>query len=240
MNKSKLVKDFFDNSDVYLNNNSNIMLRKNIIRKIIRKPENLYILDIGCGDGSLSSQFLGNGNNITLLDISSNMLDKAKQNIPIELLPSVRFINGDFLEHEFNETYDIIICVGVLAHVDSVYKTIEKISSLLKPGGRCILQLTNYSNIIGKILIGYYWLISTLKQEETYFVNKVRLKKIINDAKTLNLIPIDFIYYFSILPGMGLLNPEKRYKFQQFSVTNKFLSRLGSEVVLQLIKQGKS
>ncbi|MBL7085896.1 MAG: class I SAM-dependent methyltransferase [Candidatus Cloacimonetes bacterium] len=238
MNKIKVVKEFFNNTDVYLRNNSNIILRKQIVRKLLKTSFNKNILDIGCGNGTLSLQFLGNENKITLLDISMNMLDIAKNNIPSNRLDSVSLINVDFLEHEFKDTYDIVICVGVLAHVDSVDDTIKKIAKIINPGGKCIFQLTNYSSLIGKMLVGYYWLISTLKREDSYFVNTIKLKDIVATAKKLNLFPINNINYVSLLPCMGLMNPERRYKFQYFTMNNRIISKFGTEVFILFKKQG--
>ena len=236
--KDNEVKAFFNNTDVYLKNNSNIMLRKQIVRKLLNIPYSKNILDIGCGNGSLSLQFLGNENKITLLDISSPMLDIAKNNISADRLDSVSLINVDFLEHEFKETYDIVICVGVLAHVNSVDDTIKKITEILNPGGKCILQMTNYSSLIGKVLVGYYWFISTLKQEDSYFVNAIKLKDIVAIAEKLNLMKINSLSYVSLLPGMSFINPERRYEFQHFTMNNWLISKFGSEVFILFNKEG--
>ena len=40
------------------------------------------ILDIGCGDGSLSLPLLDDRSRLTLLDFSEGMLERARQNIP--------------------------------------------------------------------------------------------------------------------------------------------------------------
>jgi len=236
--KNNAVKEFFNDTDSYLKNNSNIMLRIGIIRKLLNKPFGKNILDIGCGNGSLSLQFHGSENKITLLDISSNMLDKAQENISPEKLQTVTMINTDFLKYEFKETYDIVICVGVLAHVSSVDDTIKKINKILNPGGKCILQMTNYSSLIGKILVGYYWFISTLKQEDSYFVNAIKLKEIVTIAEKLNLMKINSLSYVSLLPGMSFINPERRYKFQHFTMNNWLISKFGSEVFVLFNKEG--
>lgn len=48
-------------------------------------------------------------------------------------------------------SYDLIICLGVLAHVDSPGEAIQKMASLLAPGGSLILEFTDSRHFVGRL-----------------------------------------------------------------------------------------
>ena len=89
-NKINNVKVFFNNPDNYLTNNTGISLRKIILKNILGDIKKKSILDIGCGDGTLSKNYLGN-NIITFLDFSENMINVAKKTIPPKEFQNVAF-----------------------------------------------------------------------------------------------------------------------------------------------------
>jgi SAM-dependent methyltransferase len=47
--------------------------------------------------------------------------------------------------------FDLVICVGVLAHVVSPQDLIAKIASVLKPGGTLILECTNGHHLLDRV-----------------------------------------------------------------------------------------
>jgi len=81
--KTSVVKHHFDTPKYLTAASINIEARclaaAHFLRESIADKD---VLDIGCGDGSLSIQFLDKCKSLTLLDASSNMLRIAKENIP--------------------------------------------------------------------------------------------------------------------------------------------------------------
>lgn len=69
------------------------------------------ILDVGCGFGGLLEFLRRRGVNpaYTGVEISQSMIDWAQANIA-----GARFIQGDFLQWETEETFDFVICNGIL------------------------------------------------------------------------------------------------------------------------------
>src|SRR5437899_5299730 len=88
------VRLVFENPDFYLKRSRyNIRIRMETINDFTQGHDYKRVLDIGCGDGSLSAPLLRAHNRLTLLDVSSAMLLKACDQIPRELIRHVEFVN---------------------------------------------------------------------------------------------------------------------------------------------------
>jgi tRNA (cmo5U34)-methyltransferase len=99
------------------------------------------LLDIGCGAGNYSLRLLQElpGLDVTLIDLSQPMLDRALQRVGAATPGQVRPIAGDIREVELGrEQFDIVLAAAVLHHLrtdaewDAVF---AKIYAALKPGG---------------------------------------------------------------------------------------------------------
>jgi ubiquinone/menaquinone biosynthesis C-methylase UbiE len=135
----------FENPDWYIQKRSfNIRIRAETVKYFLRDAECECILDIGCGDGSISVPLLTAHNHLTLLDMSAAMLNIARSRVPVALSPRVTVINSQLTyAAQKPGSYDTIICLGVLAYITDISGTLEKISSLLKPGGNIILECSD-------------------------------------------------------------------------------------------------
>jgi 2-polyprenyl-3-methyl-5-hydroxy-6-metoxy-1,4-benzoquinol methylase len=141
--KKDLVHSLFQVPDWYLKRTHNIRIRKETIQEFLKDESFTEFLDIGCGDGSLSLPLLTAQRHLTLVDLSEGMLSVAQSKIPKDLIDHVKIFNMDAMAADLApQAYDAIFCVGVLAHVDSPEALLNKIISLLKPGGILILEQT--------------------------------------------------------------------------------------------------
>src|SRR5437773_11740974 len=97
VSKTQHVKSFFDRTNVYLRKSFGISLRVSIVRRLLGDLDGSTILDLGCGDGRVSLQYLSHNNKITLVDLSERMLEQTRLNTPEAFKTNVEYINGDFL-----------------------------------------------------------------------------------------------------------------------------------------------
>ena len=152
MPTTEAVKRIFERPHQYYldRRRYDITLRAEVVKHFTEKLHYRKVLDIGCGDGSISLPLLNRDNRITLVDLSEAMTTIAAGRIPTELAGNVDVRNEDFIKGSFDpEGYDLIICVGLLAHVERPRDLIGKIAAHLRPGGHLVLEFTDSRHFVG-------------------------------------------------------------------------------------------
>ena len=104
-------------------------------------PNAKHVLDVGCGAGNYTLkllQFLPNLD-ATLIDLSGNMLTRAKERVSAATQGDVRTLMGDIRElHLGEQSVDIILAAAVLHHLrnDAEWHSVfAKFHRALRPGG---------------------------------------------------------------------------------------------------------
>jgi ubiquinone/menaquinone biosynthesis C-methylase UbiE len=230
------IRAFFDHTDRYLINNCNIEIRRRVVRDLIANAMNFRILDLGCGDGSISLQFLDPTNSLTLVDISQNMLEVARSRTPSALQASVEYVSEDAARYQSPSKYDLVLCLGLLAHVDAVESTLRNISKLLKGNGRCVLQITDADRISGKLTRAYCNLRNRLSRRYPIAMNHTGMKSVCSIAAGFNMKCVAERRYAGLLPGMGRLPEQWRKRFQLITLETAWLSKYCSEAILLFTK----
>ncbi len=231
------VKEFFD-SPFYLEHGRPIIrVRSIIIKELLGSAVGCRIVDLGCGDGSLSIPFVEDATELTLVDISPRMLELAKDQVPKQFIEKVSLINVPLSDFNPENTYDIVLCVGVLAHVPSIEDTVKKISQCIKPGGQIIIEFTPNPNPLGKLLFPYYWMRRTLSNApKGYSTNKIPLNQLMIISKKNDLNFVRMRRYYFPLPTMAWWPMNWLYKYTLFSMKNKLMSKIGTEHIMLFSK----
>ena len=113
----------------------------------INSNKSFRILDIGCGTGRHSLELARRGYQVTGIDLSGSMIERAealagKENLKIE------FIVMDARDFDFKESFDlaVMICEGAfpLMETDEMnFSILRNAFSSLKPGGKFIFSTLN-------------------------------------------------------------------------------------------------
>ena len=106
------------------------------------------VVDICCGTGISSQavhQKLGEDGSLIGVDISDNMLNRAKEKF--SGVPNARFILGDALELQslIDDQVDVVLANFSLYHfLDDLEELFLGVRDILKPGGMYVFNLTSY------------------------------------------------------------------------------------------------
>lgn len=103
------------------------------------------VLDVGCGKGNHAGIFLEYGKTVTGIDVGFTC--RIKENY------AFKFIQDDFVKHNFEERYDLVWCAHVLEHQLSVGEFIKKIFQCCKDDGKVALTVPN--DISGNVIEGH-------------------------------------------------------------------------------------
>ncbi len=97
-------------------------------------PDGAKVLDLGCGAGVPSTQFLSRRFDVTGVDISAQQLELART-----YAPTATFIKSDMTALSFPEaTFDLIVAFYSIIHVprEEQPALVRSIYEWLRPGGR--------------------------------------------------------------------------------------------------------
>jgi ubiquinone/menaquinone biosynthesis C-methylase UbiE len=100
-----------------------------------RIPPGGSVLDVGCGAGQLAGELMRRGYAAWGVDVSEAMVRHAAQQYQQD-----RFRAGDIEQIPFpNNTFDAVMCLGVLEYLDEDKPALREIWRVLKPGGRAVI-----------------------------------------------------------------------------------------------------
>ena len=176
------VKEYFENTNVYLNDNKSIGIatRKIIVEEYLANKKNLgTTLDFPCGNGEITIPLIERVDRLMMLDISRNMIALAKENLPNEFHRKTQFNNCNFFDFEFEEKFDTIVSLGILAHVPDPELLIRELSYLLKPKGVIIIQNTDAQHFWIKLLKAKK-LQKHMVQKDSYQLNSISHSKLVS------------------------------------------------------------
>ncbi|OEF25376.1 tRNA uridine 5-oxyacetic acid(34) methyltransferase CmoM [Vibrio rumoiensis] len=113
----------------------------------------LMILDAGGGLGQISQRLAQFGHQIVLCDISSEMLELAKQDVEQhELSEQFRFVHSSIqdLDHQFDEPVDLVLFHAVMEWLENPQEVLKCVLSKLKPGGVASVMFYNHHGLVLK------------------------------------------------------------------------------------------
>lgn len=100
------------------------------------------VLEVGCGPAQLAEAIVQRGGRYVGVDLSSEMVRNSK--IRHSAVPRADFLVGDLCGLPFpSETFDVVICLGVLEYVESEASAVSEIARILRPGGICLASGIN-------------------------------------------------------------------------------------------------
>jgi trans-aconitate methyltransferase len=225
--KQNQVVDFFNQPIFYLRKNYGISIRKELVSKVINLDSFNEILDVGCGDGSISLSFLRSEIKLTLIDVSEEMIKIARTKTPLHLEKNVNLFCTSLNDYSSQIKFDIIFAIGLLAHVPSVHEALIKLKSMLSKNGKLIIQYSDYTHLITR----FHFL---TRDKNLYSLNKIKKNEFDALCESLGLSVEQVIKFSNILPGMGMLPNNILYSFIKFCNNSNLAKYYRSEYLYVL------
>ena len=98
-----------------------------------------HILEVGVGTGINTSLYPKNCR-VTGIDLSTSMLDKARERVARERLRNVRLLEMDAAKTTFaDDTFDIVYAPYLISVVPDPVKVAREMRRICKPGGKIII-----------------------------------------------------------------------------------------------------
>jgi SAM-dependent methyltransferase len=120
--------------------------------------DSLDVLDLGGGTGGLAVPLAELGHRVTVVDPSPDAL--AALDRRAAGLGSVRAVQGDaddLLRVADPGSYDVVVCHGVLEHVDDVRASLQAIVEVLRPAGLVSVVAANrHAAVVARTLAGHF------------------------------------------------------------------------------------
>jgi len=94
------------------------------------------VLDVGGGDGADCVPLAAAGNDITVLDPSAPLLERAAGR-------GLRTVHGDLERAVPRSEFDLVLCHNVLHYLDDVPSAVSRLTGFVAPGGALSLMAPN-------------------------------------------------------------------------------------------------
>lgn len=114
-------------------------LEEKLLLKRIGPVQGLQVLDIGCGDGVLSTTLAAAGAQVTGLDASGDMLVAARRRAGAAGV-ALELAQGEAEHLPFPDSrFDVVLSVATLCFSGDPDRPVREMARVLRPGGRLVL-----------------------------------------------------------------------------------------------------
>lgn len=94
------------------------------------------VLDYGCGTGTATCELANQVKEIHAIDISSKMIEAAKEKADAKNLQNAIFVQADIFDERYKEeSFDAILAFNMLHTVPNPQDVVKRLRELLKPEG---------------------------------------------------------------------------------------------------------
>ena len=164
------------------------------------------VLELGYGDGIVTAALVKSGCELTVLEGSATLVDRARQ-----AHPTVNCVHSLFEDFRADRAYDVILASHVLEHVDDPQAILRLISSWLVETGKIIIVVPNRNSLHRQlaVLMGLQPELDTLSKRDLLVGHQrvYSLEALEEDIRGAGLRPIESVGFFlKVLPNAMMLD----------------------------------
>lgn len=105
-----------------------------------RTPQDITIVDVGCGGGLVCEPLARLGFRVSGVDAGETAIKTAKHHAA-EMGLDIRYLNT--VADEIDEQFDVVLALEIIEHVADPAVFVQSLSRLIKPGGMLVLSTLN-------------------------------------------------------------------------------------------------
>ena len=141
------------------------------------------VLEVGCGNGNFTVYLTTQCDRVTGIDIDPEYVSTAKNRLARR--SNVKIVQQDINKLETKNSFDTVVMLDVLEHIEHDVLILQKLNALLKPGGKLIIKVPALNSIYGEMdrVIGHY--------------RRYNKKTLIATFEQANITP-SIVWYFNI------------------------------------------
>ena len=138
------------------------------------------VLEFACGTGIVTALVAPHVNHIWAIDISDEMVSRAKDKMRGMDLSNVDVTQTDLFDPSLPEVgFDAVMAFNVLLYVDNLEEVMQRIKALLKPGGMFLSATDCLGGNFSKAAVQKFWRSRTGKMPYVgFFSQKGLIRKI--------------------------------------------------------------
>lgn len=129
------------------------------IAEITSLQSTASVIDVGCGEGLHANAFSERGCRTVGLDMAQPMIDLALEEFGPSV-PRLRWICRDVRTPGFDETFDLVTCLGTTLGIYEEADNAAVLASLRRlcaPGGRVVIQVANRDYVVPRLPARTWW-----------------------------------------------------------------------------------
>ena len=119
------------------------------VLRVLNPPPGATFLDAGCGSCAHSVRLARRGFNVVAVDFSESALAMAQDYVSSKQLQErITLGRESLLELSFpDDTFDYVLCWGVLMHIPEVERAVSELARIIKPGGTLVVSEGNKASL---------------------------------------------------------------------------------------------
>jgi 2-polyprenyl-3-methyl-5-hydroxy-6-metoxy-1,4-benzoquinol methylase len=122
----------------------NFQSNKEFLKPFLGELRKSKVLEIGCGNGSMTGHLKALGVDILGIDMNERYIKNAKSRFGKE---NFKLMRGEDLKL-MDDSFDIVLSFDLLEHIPDISKHLKEVRRVLKKDGRYLLQTPNrYTSI---------------------------------------------------------------------------------------------
>lgn len=133
------------------------------------------VLDVGCGQGTQAIRLARQGHQVTGVDPSVELLERARASTeaePREVRERLSWRRGDLFTAQ-DEGWDLVCCHGVLMYLPDLQAAITALVRLIRPGGVVSVLTRNQAGIAMRAGLSQRWQEALDGFDATHYTNRL-------------------------------------------------------------------